>query len=466
MLRLFLTKLFGYTSIALADDNKLIEYYIELPDEDIFLGAVFKGQVSNSITNMGATYVDIGQERRAFMETRGGRKKAPVNQSTIMCQLKVISEGEKPFRVSRDIDIAGAYLIISPLNKAVHVSTKLRNNGALDTLMTSIERINTYGYGVTIRTAARLATEETLQKEYEELHKRWLDIQSRYEKAPLGTCIWRGYNLLERAYCNFADSPCDEIVVNDISIVDELRTAFGSYNNRFFDLIKWIANRDLYELFGFAEQIFHINDRRVDMAFGGYLIIDTTEAMTVIDVNSGKYFGESGYSSSMFTVNMMSVPYIAEEIRKRAIAGIIVVDFIDMDTEEQKDALLEAMRTAVGEDRTRTRVEGISRLGLVEITRKRNNPSVRAKTTAICANCGGKGFTSSIEREAMHGYFDMYRTYLEVKKPFVMYVGRTMYEYLMADDIQRDEVNKWIAKVGITIRLDSSMPDCGKKIAL
>jgi ribonuclease G len=402
--------------VAIVEDGALVEVYIERPLSQRLVGNVYKGRVQNVLPGMQAAFVDIGLERNAFLfvddayPPRGGDldEELPEDLRTrhasikdlvkegqeILVQVAKEPTGSKGARVTRHLTIPGRYLVLMPTVDYVGVSRRIADEAERERLKEVARQIKQKGAGVIVRTAAEGRSREELEHDWEALRKAWKSIRDKARKARAPALVYKDLSLVERTMRDQLNDSVTRIVLDDAGEMARLRELLAAIGPEYADRLELYAGRDrsLFEAYGVEEQIERALGRRVWLKSGGYLIIDQMEALTAIDVNTGRFVGTTGdLADTVFRTNLEAAREIARQIRLRDIGGIIVVDFIDMEVPEHRRAVVEALQEACRPDHSRPTVLGLTQLGLVEMTRKKGRQSLRDLLTRPCPYCDGRG---------------------------------------------------------------------------
>lgn len=355
------------TRIALLEDERLLEYYQENAEADSVVGAVIVGRVERVLPDISAAFVRIGlplngflpiKEAESFHQTCGN---APLmSGQDILVQVKKAPKGGKGAFLTRDIALAGQYVLLMPQNRFVGLSKRIDNSDDRHRAKRLGEAVAQNRFGVIVRHAALFAPQAAVQDEAEALWNEWNEISRKAActKAPA----------LMRTEPSMAD-----VLVRDYAARHEIMVEEAPLGTA--------VERQLKAALA----------RRVELADGGSLVIDEREALQTIDLNSGRNVKAQQGKSLALEENLRAVPEIARQIRLRNLSGIILVDFIDMDTEAERQQVLEAMEQAVSDDRVKNVIHGFTRLGLLEMTRKRTGDSLRDMLTTPCKACGESG---------------------------------------------------------------------------
>ena len=356
--------------IALMEDKRLIEYYEEASDEDSLVQSILVGRVERVLPDMKAAFVRIGLKSNGFLPLReadsyhrtSGNASLMSGQD-ILVQIKKAPKGNKGAFLTRDITLAGQYVLVMPCNRFVGLSKRIQDAGERKRAEKLGRAIARERFGIIVRHAALFAGTDEVEQEAEALWQRWLDIRQRAEctKAPA-------------------------VMHREDSMADVLRRDYAARHEITLDDSEESWNRLRVD-----EQIASALKRRVELPGGGSLVIDEREALHTIDVNSGSLVKAQAGTSLALEENLSAVSEIARQIRLRNLGGIVLVDFIDMDTDFEREQVLTAMEQAISDDRTKTVIHGFTRLGLLEMTRKRTSDSLRDALTVPCAACSETG---------------------------------------------------------------------------
>ena len=411
------------TQVAVLEGRSLIEHYVSRPADDVYQihGNIYLGKVQNVLPGMEAAFVDIATPKNAVLY-RGDvqfDKEDVVEQGPeprieqvlkrgqlILCQVTKNPIGEKGARLTQEVSLPGRFVVLIPDSKTYGISKRLPE-GERRRLRTVLDRIKPKEHGLIVRTAAENATEHELTTDMKQLVERWDRIKQQAEKASSPTLLYREPSLAVRVIREEFSSDYRGIVIDDRALFEEVRDYIGDFNPEFVDRVEYWNERDhdfpLFEQHHVAEQLRKALDRKVWLPSGGSLVIEHTEALTVIDVNTGKNVGKTNLEETVLGNNLEAAEEIAHQLRLRDIGGIIVIDFIDMEVKENRRKVVEAFRRALSRDKTRTQVFDISELGLVQMTRKRIGEGLLTAFADTCQPCHGRGVivdTDLLEDEA------------------------------------------------------------------
>jgi ribonuclease E len=400
-----------FTQVAMLEGRSLIEHYVSRPadDETQIHGNIYLGRVQNVLPGMEAAFVDIGTQKNAVLY-RGDvqfDKDDVVEQGPdprieqvlksrqmILCQVTKNPIAAKGGRLTQEVSLPGRFVVLIPDSRTYGISKRLPE-GERRRLRGILDRIKPEQHGIIVRTAAENATEHELTTDLTRLIEQWNEIRAKAEKASSPTLLYREPPLAVRVIREEFSSDYRGIVIDDPALFEEVRDYIGAFNPEFADRIElYDAEKEglpLFEQHRVHEQLRKALDRKVWLPSGGSLIIEHTEALTVIDVNTGKNVGKSNLEETVFHNNLEAAEEIARQLRLRDIGGIIVIDFIDMEIRENRRKVLEAFKDALSRDKTRTQVFEISELGLVEMTRKRIGEGLLTNFADPCVTCEGRG---------------------------------------------------------------------------
>ncbi len=394
------------TRVAVMYQGAVQELHIERNASRGLVGNVYVGRIVRILPGMQSAFVDVGLERTAFLHIadiweakQNGEAPKPIERMVFEGQsivVQVIKDpiGTKGARLSTQISVAGRMLVYLPQEKHIGISQRIESEAEREALREKITRLvpEDEPGGFIVRTMAESATEAELANDIEYLRKIWRDIKEHAKTMAPPSMLYQELSLGLRVLRDFVNPDTDRIVIDSRENFGKL-TAFAT---EFTPTVKplldhYIGERPLFDLHGVEDEIQKALARRVDLKSGGYLIFDQTEAMTTIDVNTGGFVGVRNFDDTVFKTNLEAAQTIARQLRLRNLGGIIITDFIDMDSEEHKTAVLAEFNKALARDHTRLTVNGFTALGLVEMTRKRTRESLAHVWCETCPTCQGRG---------------------------------------------------------------------------
>ncbi len=403
------------TRVVLLNDGEPVEYSVSRKGSEPIVGNIYKGKVENVIVGMQAAFVDIGLERNAFLyagdilvdtldfEFEGQKSNVsekigvPINKlvhpgQDIIVQVLKDAGGSKGARVTTNITIPGKNLVLMPTVSYVGVSRKINDEVERNRLKDTIEQMRNPEHGYIVRTAAQNQPDEAFEIEMKYLERKWMQIQTaaRQKKAPY--VLHRESSLILTTLRDVFNESIDQFIINDKAAYEQVVHATKFYTPQLVNRVQYFdKSQDIYAYYQLSGKLNKMLDRRVWLDSGAYLVIDHTEALTIIDVNTGKFTGDTKLADTILQTNILAAKEIARQVRLRGIGGIIIIDFIDMDNPEDRQTVLEALRQAVKPDRVKTNIVGFTGLGLVEMTRKKVRQNLRAILQQQCSHCNGSG---------------------------------------------------------------------------
>jgi ribonuclease G len=396
------------TKAAVLENRKLVEVYLDRSFQKRLAGNIYKGKVANVLPGMQAAFVNIGLERNAFLYVEDARpnksKSLPIQNMLREGQdvlVQVIKEpfGNKGARVTSHLNFPGRYVVFMPEYNSIGVSRRIKSERERERLKKIAEEVSIPGCGLIVRTAAEGITAEELNKDIRELHQRWKMVKekAKYKAAP--AVLHQELELVSWVLRDLFGEDVDRLTTNDPDTYEkiiELVQAFDShYSSKVFLTTEDVDANEL------DQEMYKALRPKVWMKNGGYLVIDEAEALTVIDVNTGKYTGVKNFAETIFRTNIEAVQEIVRQIRLRNLGGIIIIDFIDMELSEHRSEVVRQLEEELKKDKTRTCVLGLTQLGLVELTRKKVRPSLSSLIERPCPYCEGTGKVLSEETVSM-----------------------------------------------------------------
>lgn len=398
-----------YSRLAIVEDGQLVEFYIERDEEDQAAGNIYKGRVENVLPGMRAAFVNLGLEKNAFLyvddahaEEKDHTRRAiqdvvKVGQDMVV-QVAKEPIGTKGARVTTNVSLPGRYLVLTPYSETIGVSRRIEREADRERLRAIAEKIRPRGMGLIVRTVADGTSQRTLQRDLAYLRRLWARIKRKAKTAKAPSVLHREAGLVVRTVRDHLDDSVDRFIIDDAQAFERAKEVVGSLSPHLKNRLQlWQEDQPLFEARGVEAELDRALKRRVWLKCGGYLVVDETEAFTVIDVNTGKNVGSTDLADTVLETNREAAVEIARQLRLRDISGIIVVDFIDMEKEEHQTEILRAFQLALKSDRTRVTVLGLTRLGLLEMTRKKVRESLLNQMTKVCPECEGRGRVLSEE---------------------------------------------------------------------
>ena len=386
--------------MGLLDNGILQEFLVERAMSAHLVGSIFLGRVSNVVKGIQAAFIDIGLAQNAFLYL--GDSKDLTEGASVMIQITKDPRGTKGPTASREITFPGHYVVLFPFADYIGISRKITDETERNRLHAVAEAYKPEGMGIVLRTEAEGMDPEVLKEDIEGLVAEWNIVAARAKLSKAPSFLHRELDLSVRMVRDYLTKDVKEIVTDNPVTFQRIRSLLSRMKGTEETVLRlWEGSEDVFSAFGLGETLASMADRRVELPGGGYLIIDHTEAMTVIDVNSGSYSGKNSLEDTIMEINRKAAREIAHQLRLRDIGGIIVVDFIDMHSEENRQEVLSVLEAAFVGDKMRPRVQDITVLNLVEITRKKSRQNLEAILYEDCPVCSGSGRVQSKEAIAL-----------------------------------------------------------------
>ena len=384
MIELIVNKSNDTKIIAAVENGKLVEIYEENEQRQKARneGNIYIGIVKDIVPGMQAAFVDIGTEKNSFIhvkdvvpqvdekiEKRIDKKIKDVVKSgeKILIQIQKDSNEKKGARTSTHIKLTGKYVILMPNTNIVTISQKIENDKERERLLEIVKNVLPENTGAIVRTAALKKNGEEIEKDLKQLVEKWKKIKAKFDKAPnKPQLLFKSPSFLEKLILDLPENKIEKIEVNEQKEYEEIRKMLNDINEK----ISLELNENIFEKYELEKQIEKTKQRKIWLNCGGFITIDQTEALVAIDVNSGKFTGKSTLEETVYKVNYEATIEIAKQLRLRDIGGIIIIDYIDMQKQENKEKIEKLLKESLKQDRAKTQVEGFTKLNLMELTRK------------------------------------------------------------------------------------------------
>ncbi len=412
--------------VALLESGQIVEFYVERKKEASLVGNIFKGKVVKILPGMQSAFVDIGLEKAAFLyvadirtevedfahfleyeeepielPARRSRVDVPINEliqegQEVLVQVSKDSIGTKGARGTSYITIPGRYLVLMPTIEHIGISRRIIDPEERLRLKSIVEEIKPKGYGLIVRTASEFSSAEELKKDLDFLLLLWENIQKKKERVSAPSLLYSDLDLIFRSVRDLLNQDVERVVIDSREEYENIQDFVKTFFPKLLNKIEFYDRREhIFDAFGIEIDISKGLDRKVWLKSGGYIVIDQTEAMTIIDVNTGKYVGKENLEDTILKTNLEAVKEISYQIRLRNLGGIIIIDFIDMEKCENRENVYFSLTEAMKKDRAKNTIFDISELGLIQMTRKRIRESLGRTLCEPCPCCEGKGCVKS-----------------------------------------------------------------------
>ena len=443
------------TRVALVENGLLQEVHVERQAKRGIVGNIYKGKISRVLPGMQAAFVDIGMDKAAFLHAsdivphtecvaikekeqfQAGNIAELVRQGQdIMVQVVKDPLGTKGARLTTDITLPSRYLVFMPGSAHVGVSQRIESEAERERLKRTVAGYVDELGGYIIRTAAEGVGEQELEQDAAFLKRLWRKILERKQKYPPCKILYEDPSLAFRVVRDFVGAELDKIRVDSRQSFDQLKRFTEEYVPELAGKLEYYPGESpIFDLYDVENEIQRALERKVELKSGGYLIIDQTEAMTTVDINTGAFVGHRNLEETIFNTNVEATAAIARHLRLRNLGGIIIIDFIDMQSEDHRRRVLHSLEQALAKDRAKTNVNGFSQLGLVEMTRKRTRESLEHVLCSECPECKGRGRVKTVESVC----FEILREIIRVNRAydadqFTVYAAPAVIDYLRGEE--------------------------------
>ena len=389
MSELILNNIDNKTEICVLENKQICELYIYEENKQNIMGNIYLGKVRNVVDGMQAAFIDIGMEKNAFISVKDAIPKIDITKheqiidfkisevlkegDKILVQVKKVPTQEKGARVSTHITLPGNYIVLMPNVDIITISQKILDNIEKDRLVNYIKSVLPFGFGAIIRTDAKNISENELREDVDELLIEWENIKNNWISNNDIKLLYNEHELFSKVTRELINQKLEKIYINDENIYIKIEEYIKQKKLDNKLEVKYIDTHDIIEQFGLVTEKEKAFNRKIWLKCGGYIVIDKTEALTAIDVNSGKYVGNSNLEQTALAVNTEAAKEIMKQIRLKDIGGIIVIDYIDLIKKEDQKKIIEIMKKEAQNDRSKIDIKGYTELNLVELTRKMMN---------------------------------------------------------------------------------------------
>lgn len=481
------------TRIAILEDGELVEFFVEKPEHYRMVGNIYKGKVENVIDAIQAAFVDIGYHYNAFLPfsemddpasvsamiesivrdgedettTRTRRKKPHPNNSIGLKKdqeilVQVIKEpfAQKGPRVTTDLSIPGRFLVLVPNQEYVGISKKISHRDEKKRLRQVVYDLKPKNFGLIIRTVAEGQDEKVIKNDLNNLLQKWNQLEARVKNEPAPVCAYRDMEITSMVIRDLLTPDIDQIIVDSKSLYKKLYAYIKSVSPQFVKKISYHSSRNpLFYEYKVEKEFEKSLNKKVWLKSGGFIVIEHTEAMTTIDVNSGKFIGKKDHERNSLKINLEASKEIARQLRLRDIGGLIVIDYIDMEDDENRQKVYHELKRALYQDRAKVALSPISNFGLLEMTRQRTRVNLLYSVSEECPLCHGSGRISSKESVVtkIEGWFRRFKVSSKSKR-LAIHLHPVMYEYIQNSTNNVMRKIQWHNFLRIKIVEDASVP--------
>lgn len=410
------------TRVAVTEQGAVQELHVERDSSRGIVGNIYLGRVCRVLPGMQSAFVEIGLARAAFLHVadiwlakNGDGPVKPIEKilsegQALLVQVVKDPIGTKGPRLSRHLSFPGRFLVYMPGIDHIGISRKITDTAERERLRTLIRQHAGPNEGFIVRTAAIGEKDEDLVSDVTMLRDLWKEVQVAAEATPAPGLVWQDLRLLHKVLRDMFREEVASFWVDDPSVYGEVRGIIQKLHPDWADRVKpFTSDLPIFEAFGIEQEIEAARSPKVHLRHGGSIVLNQTEALVSVDVNTGRYVGKKDLEETVFHTNMEAIPEIVRQLRLRNLGGIIVVDFIDMLLPEHRDAVMARLQEELQRDRNHARASSLSEFGLVEMTRKRTGPNLERQLTAACPACGGSGRLPSADTILLKAYREMVR---------------------------------------------------------
>ncbi len=442
------------TRVALIENGVLQEVHVEREAKRGLVGNIYLGKVIRVLPGMQAAFVDINLDKAAFLHASDINSKLIINEEDhhkeqvpdirslvhegqqIVVQVVKDPLGTKGARLTTDITVAARYLVLMPNASHAGISQRIEDESERKRLRDIVTPYCSDEHGFIVRTAAEGAGDEELRHDAEFLRRVWAKVLERKKRKQTKTPIYQDLSLAFRVLRDFVGIDLERIRIDSKLTFDQLGEFTQEFVPELAEMMEYYpGERPIFDLFDVESEIQRALHRKIELKSGGYLIIDQTEAMTTIDINTGAFVGHRNLEETIFNTNIEATQAIARQLRLRNLGGIIIVDFIDMLNEDHQRRVLHSLDMAMAKDKVKYSISGFSALGLVEMTRKRTRESLEHILCGECSVCHGRGHLKTVETVC----FEILREIVRVNRAydadkFIVYASPAVSESLIDDE--------------------------------
>ena len=482
------------TRIAILENRELVEFFVEKPERDRMVGSIYKGKVENVLEAIQAAFVDIGYQVNAFLpfseindpsnvssmvedivrdeeeaeKQPKPRRRTGQRSDTITLKsgqdilVQVIKEpfAQKGPRVTTDISIPGRFLVLVPHENYIGISKKIAAREERKRLRDLARHIKPADFGLIIRTVAEGQSEKDLKFDLDNLMEHWVKLEETVRQSEAPVCVYKDMGMTSTVIRDLLTSDVDKIIVDTKSLYRQLHDYIKSVSPQFLRKIEHYSSRNpLFEEHNVEREFEKSLNKKVWLKSGGFIVIEHTEAMTTVDVNSGKFIGKKDHENNSLKINLQAAKEIARQLRLRNVGGLIVIDFIDMEDVGNKHKVFSEFKRELQNDRAKVSLSPISEFGLLEMTRQRTRLNLLHSVSEECPICHGSGRITSKESVVtkIEGWFRRFKVKAR-KKRLVLHLHPTMTDYLRISIPNLIRKIQWKNFIRIKVEEDETVP--------
>ncbi len=475
------------TRLAILENSKLVELWVERPEAERRIGDIYKGMIKSVFPGMQAVFIDIGLEKNGFLHVsdlgippdlwdekahhrrrKSHKKIEEVLKKDQEILIQIIKEplGTKGPRVSSQISLAGRYLVLVPGEDRLAVSRKIKDLNERKRLKRMVSEIKPPGFGVIIRTVAEGKDKKEFKSDVKMLTRLWQKIKKKADKKKAPALIHEDIGMISGVMRDTLSPQVNEVVVDSRSEYKKILSYIKSIAPAFRSRVKrYDRDIPIFDFYDIEPEIEKMLERKVWLKKGAYIVIDQTEAMVTIDVNTGRFVGKSNQPQTILKANLEAAKETARQIRLRDVGGLIIIDFIDMETKEDRKKVYDEFRAALRHDRSKSSILPISDFGLIEMTRERTKPSFIFTSSDPCPSCGGRGRVVSKETQAtkIERWFKRTKVLL-VEREYKLILSEELFKILAGGRKNRIRKLQRELRLDIETTRDPSLPPEGYRI--
>ncbi|GAB4168410.1 MAG: Rne/Rng family ribonuclease [Calditrichia bacterium] len=480
------------TRIAILEGNKLVEVFVERPDNERMVGDIYKAQVKKVVPGMQAAFIDIGHEQDAFLHFSDfdstnpemfleeddeydddEKESTPVkkrmtdeeiaqflrkNKELIVQIVKEPISNKGP-RVSMDIAIPGRFLVLVPNENRVGISKKISNRDERRRLRDIARKILPKNYGLIVRTVAEGKKEKDIKQDLQKLLKTWRQVEQKIKNSPSPMLIYKDMSMASSVIRDLFTHDVERVVVDSRKLYRDIISYLKDTAPGLEKRVEYYKSKEpIFDAFNIEQELQNSIEKKVWLKNGGYLFIEHTEALVSIDVNSGKYFGKKDHEAHSLKINLEAAREIARQVRLRDIGGLIVIDFIDMQEEANKEKIVNELKKEFSKDKATTKIADVSPFGLIEMTRQRIRPSLIHNISDPCPYCHGVGLipTKGTVVSKLEMWIRRYKAG-DFDRRIILKVHPEMYDYLTKGHFSRIFRLMWKYWIKISLEIDDHL---------